>query len=123
VAYGFGMAPAPVLNVLRTLADPTRLAIFEHIVSERRASVTDLTAFAGVSQPAVSQHLRALEEARLIAGRREGRNVFYAARPRGLAPLGSWLAQHEQLWGERVDRLDDYLQGLQRNEKPHAKKR
>ncbi|MGZ3509962.1 MAG: ArsR/SmtB family transcription factor [Vulcanimicrobiaceae bacterium] len=48
-------------------------------------SVTDLMSYAAVSQPAVSQHLRALQDARLITGRREGRNVYYTAQPRACA--------------------------------------
>ncbi|MGZ5120514.1 MAG: ArsR/SmtB family transcription factor, partial [Burkholderiales bacterium] len=103
------------------VAEPTRLAIFERIVSERRMSVTDLMSYAAVSQPAVSQHLRALQDARLITGRREGRNVYYTAQPRGLAPLEKWLRQYEQLWQQRVDRLDDYLQELQKSEKQRGK--
>ncbi|MGZ3521788.1 MAG: ArsR/SmtB family transcription factor [Vulcanimicrobiaceae bacterium] len=117
------MPNAAVVNVLRTLAEPTRLAIFERIVSERRMSVTDLMSYAAVSQPAVSQHLRALQDARLITGRREGRNVYYTAQPRGLAPLEKWLRQYEQLWQQRVDRLDDYLQELQKSEKQRGKNR
>jgi DNA-binding transcriptional ArsR family regulator len=69
-----------------------------------------------VSQPAVSQHVKALQDAHLIVGRRDGRNVFYRADPRGLAPLAQWVQHYERIWAQSFDRLDDYLQTMQRNE-------
>ncbi|HUA08388.1 MAG TPA: metalloregulator ArsR/SmtB family transcription factor [Candidatus Acidoferrales bacterium] len=101
---------------MRTLSDPTRRAIYERIVSAREASVRELTDRAGVSQPAVSQHLKVLQETRLIVGRREGRKTFYRADPRGLQPLAKWMEEHRRFWEESYDRLGSYLAELQRNE-------
>mgnify|MGYP001252825020 CR=1 FL=1 len=115
-------APAPDL-LLRTLADPTRRALFERIARSREATVVALTRHAGVSQPAISQHLKALQRARLVSGRRQGRNTYYRAELRGLAPLASWLQQYEAVWMSRLDRLDDYLHQMQRKEKNRARKR
>jgi len=102
--------------LMRTLSDPTRRAIFERIARGGETTVGVLTRAGRVSQPAVSQHVKALQDARLIVGRREGRNVFYRADPRGLAPLANWIRYYEQLWAQSFDRLDDYLQTMQRNE-------
>ncbi len=107
---------APVDSVMRTLSDPTRRAIYERIIAGGEATVRTLTDQAGVSQPAVSQHLKALLEARLVAGRKEGRNTFYRPDPRGLAPLAKWMEEHRRFWEESFDRLGDYLRELQRNE-------
>ena len=74
-------AAPPVADLMRTLADPTRLAIYQRIIAQRETTVGALTQYAGVSQPAVSQHVKALQDARLIDGRREGRNMFYRADP------------------------------------------
>ncbi len=109
--------------LMQALSDPTRRAIFEHIARAPETTVVALTRYAGVSQPAVSQHLKALRQARLIAGRRQGRNTFYHAESRGLAPLAAWLRQHEALWTQRLDRLEDYLHTVQRKEKNRARKR
>lgn len=109
--------------VMHALSDPTRRAIFEQIARGQEMTVVSLTRHAGVSQPAVSQHLKTLQHARLVIGRREGRNTFYRAEPRGLAPLATWLWQHEALWAQRLDRLEDYLQHLQRKEKNRGRKR
>lgn len=110
-------------TLMHALSDPTRRAIFEQIARAPETSVVTLTHYAGVSQPAVSQHLKALKQARLVTARRQGRNTYYRAEPRGLAPLAAWLRQHEALWAQRLDRLEDYLQHLQRKEKNRGRKR
>ncbi|HEV2260941.1 MAG TPA: metalloregulator ArsR/SmtB family transcription factor [Candidatus Rubrimentiphilum sp.] len=109
--------------LMRALSDPTRRAIFERIASSRETSVGALTQHARVSQPAVSQHLKTLLEARLVIARREGRNTYYRAQPRSLEPLAAWLQQYERIWTQRIDRLDSYLQDMQRKEKRRARKR
>jgi DNA-binding transcriptional ArsR family regulator len=86
-------AAADIAVVMRTLADPTRRAIYERIVAAGEVAAGALTRDARVSQPAVSQHLRALREADLVLERRDGRNVHYRAQPRGLAPLVDWLGE------------------------------
>jgi DNA-binding transcriptional ArsR family regulator len=92
------------LVLFQTLADPTRLAIFEH-VSRSESTVNALVERFPVSQPAISQHLSVLRRCGLVAHRRKGRNVLYQARPEGLAPLTDWLAHYRTFWPERLDRL------------------
>jgi DNA-binding transcriptional ArsR family regulator len=96
-------------NVMRALGDPTRRSLYEQIVASGESSVIDLTRSSTVSQPAVSQHLRALREVRLVAERREGRNTYYRADPEGLAPLVDWIGHYGQFWRERVDTLKTLL--------------
>jgi len=67
--------------VMRTLADPTRRAVFERIVKSEEITVAELTRGSGVTQSAISQHLRSLKAAGLIADRPEGRNVPLSRRP------------------------------------------
>ena len=99
-------------DLFRTLADPTRRAVFERLAGEGELSVGDLTAGAGVSQPAVSQHLAVLRQAGLVTERREGRYVRYAAAPEGLKPLADWMAHYAVFWRERFDRLEDLLKRM-----------
>jgi DNA-binding transcriptional ArsR family regulator len=111
------MPAAPtVTDLMRTLADPTRLAIYQRIIAERETTVGALTVHAGVSQPAVSQHVKVLADAHLIDGRREGRKMFYRADPRGLKPLGEWIRFYERFWEESFDRLDTYLKAVKAKE-------
>jgi DNA-binding transcriptional ArsR family regulator len=93
------------------LADPTRRAIIARL-AQGEATVQDLARPFSISQPAISRHLKVLEEAGLIETRIEG-----TARPRRLKPdaveaLWSWLGQYRALWETQFRRLDAVLDGL-----------
>jgi DNA-binding transcriptional ArsR family regulator len=100
---------AQITAVMKTLADPTRRAVFERIAREGEVAATGLVKGTKVSQPAVSQHLRALREAKLVAERRDGRHVLYRVTPNGLAPLIDWLGHYQAFWRERFDNLEQLL--------------
>jgi DNA-binding transcriptional ArsR family regulator len=99
-------------TVLRTLADPTRRAVFERIVGSKEITVVELTRGSGVTQGAISQHLKSLKKAGLVAERPEGRNVFYRAEPNGLVPLIDWTSQMAGFWQNRFDDLEDLLKRM-----------
>ncbi len=99
-------------TVLRTLADPTRRAVFERIVGSNEITVVELTRGSGVTQGAISQHLKSLKRAGLVAERPEGRNVFYRAEPKGLVPLIDWTSQMAGFWQSRFDDLEDLLKRM-----------
>lgn len=98
--------------LFRTLADPTRRAIFERLCREGDQTVTALTAEAGVSQPAVSKHLAVLKRAGLVCDRHEGRQTHYGARIEALAPLVDWTKQMSGFWHTRFDELEDLLRRM-----------
>ena len=105
------MTPAGQLStVIKSLADPTRRSVFERIAGEGEIAATALVKGSNVSQPAVSQHLRALRDAGLVTERREGRHIYYRAAPKGLAPLTDWLSRYEAFWRERLDHLEKLLE-------------
>ncbi len=91
----------PLDAVMRTLADPTRRAVFERIVRSGEITVAELTHGSGVTQSAVSQHLRSLKLAGLVVDRAQGRNVFYRPEQRGLAPLVDWMSHYGAFWQDR----------------------
>ncbi len=103
------MTPAPQDMLFRTLADPTRRAIFERLCREGEQTVGALTAQAGVSQPAVSKHLGVLKQAGLVRDRQDGRQTHYSPQPRALAPLLDWTEQMAGFWEGRMDGLADLL--------------
>jgi DNA-binding transcriptional ArsR family regulator len=105
------MNPTPEA-VFKTLADPTRRAIFERLCRDGEQTVWMLTDQAGVSQPAVSKHLGALKSAGLALDRHEGRQTHYRARPEGLAPLIDWIGLYGAFWRERFDRLEELLKRM-----------
>ena len=96
-------------TLFRTLADPTRRAIFERLCRDGEQTVGALTARAKVSQPAVSKHLGVLKQAGLVQDRKDGRQTHYSARPQALKPLGDWMTLHGAFWRDRFDRLEDLL--------------
>src|SRR4030088_1534200 len=96
---------AQVTVVAKTLADPTRRAVFERIARGGEGGGTSLVRGSKVSQPAVSQHLRALREAGLVTERRDGRHIHYRVAPKGLAPLIDWLRHHQTFLRDGVEKL------------------
>ena len=99
-------------TVMRTLADPTRRAILERIIRSDEISVAGLTHGSGVTQSAISQHLRTLKQAGLVADRAQGRNVYYHAEPKGLAPLVDWMSHYGVFWRERFTDLRTLLKEI-----------
>jgi DNA-binding transcriptional ArsR family regulator len=98
--------------LFRTLADPTRRALFERLCREGEHTVGALTAQAGVSQPAVSKHLGVLKRVGLVSDRHEGRQTHYRAHPDALAPLLDWTSQMAGYWERRFDDLEDLLRRM-----------
>lgn len=95
--------------LFRTLADPTRRALFERLCRQGEQTVGALTAQAGVSQPAVSKHLALLKEAGLVLDRHQGRQTHYSAQLGALAPLVDWTNQMAGFWETKFDGLEDLL--------------
>lgn len=93
-------------SLFKALSDGTRRALLEYLVREGEQSVHALTAVAGVSQPMVSRHLGKLKRAGLVTARRSGRETWYAARAKGLAPVVQWMAIYGALWSQRFTALD-----------------
>ena len=85
-------------NPLTALADPTRRAIFE-LVAERPSAVGELAGRLPVSRPAVSQHLKVLKEARLVADRPVGNRRIYQLDPSGIGALRAYL---DRFWNRSL---------------------
>jgi DNA-binding transcriptional ArsR family regulator len=98
--------------LFRTLADPTRRAIFERLCRDGEQTVASLTARAGVSQPAVSKHLGVLRLAGLVRDRHEGRQTHYSAQLGALAPLIDWTSRMTAFWEKRFDDLENLLKRM-----------
>jgi DNA-binding transcriptional ArsR family regulator len=93
-------------NALSALADPTRRAVFERLRAGP-ASVKDVAAALPVSRPAVSQHLKALKLAGLVADHAEGTRRVYQIDPGGLGELRRWL---DQFWDEALSAFKDEVE-------------
>ncbi|TCN29510.1 ArsR/SmtB family transcription factor [Sinorhizobium americanum] len=103
-------------STLSALADPTRRAIIARLAAGE-ATVNELAAPFDMSLPAVSKHLKVLERAGLIA---RGRNAQWRPcrlRAEPLKDIADWIGRYRQFWEGSFDRLDSYLNELQRNGK------
>ena len=98
-------------DIFRALADPTRRAIFEKLASGGR-NASALREGMEISQPAMSQHLAVLRNARLVRQERQGRFVNYEVDPNGLALIAGWLAKYRAYWPARVDALKTLLKDM-----------
>jgi DNA-binding transcriptional ArsR family regulator len=85
-------------KALNAFGDPTRRRVFERL-RHRARSVGEIADGMDVSRPAVSQHLKVLQEAGLVAVRAEGTRRLYSVEPRGIAALRSWL---DGFWDEAM---------------------
>ena len=110
------MARAPTTSdVFNAIAEVRRREILDALMAGEKA-VGTIVADLSLSQPQVSKHLRVLSEVGLVKCRAQGRHRLYSLEPARLRPLHEWLTTYEQMWNERLDRMDDYLQELQRRE-------
>ncbi|MFL6624435.1 MAG: ArsR/SmtB family transcription factor [Sulfurifustaceae bacterium] len=116
------MPSDPLSVTFAALADPTRRAILARLMSGE-APVTELAAPFDMSLPAVTKHLKVLENAGLIVRGREAqwRPCRLDAGP--LKDAAEWLDHYRRFWEQRLDRLDDYLRKLQAKEKKRGRKR
>jgi DNA-binding transcriptional ArsR family regulator len=106
---------ATTSDVFNAVADVHRRDILDVLMAGEKpvgTIVNDLS----MSQPQVSKHLRVLSEVGLVSCRAEGRRRLYRLEPARLRPVHEWLTRYEQAWNDRLDRMDDYLQELQRRE-------
>ncbi|SMD14100.1 metalloregulator ArsR/SmtB family transcription factor [Rhizobium sp. RU36D] len=99
-------------TVMRALSDPTRRSLYERLAGAEEMSVVELTRDSGVTQGAVSQHLKTLKLAGLVAERPEGRNTYYRVRPEGLQPLFDWMSHYGIFWRERFGNLRAILKDI-----------
>ena len=95
--------------VFGALADPTRRAMLRRI-SKGRACVTDLARPFQMSLPAVSKHLRVLENARILARERRGRVHQFRLESKPLHQAHQWIDRYREFWEDSLDSLADYLE-------------
>jgi DNA-binding transcriptional ArsR family regulator len=110
------LATADPTLIFRALGDPSRRAIFERLMEQGEQNVHALTKLSAISQPAVSKHLAVLRRAGLARARHSGRETFYSADRTGLAPMFDWMRFHQELWVTGLDRLDELLNQMEKDE-------
>lgn len=107
--------PDQLSNTFAALADPTRRAILARLASGE-ASVTELAKPFDMSMPAISKHLKVLEQAGLIAHGREAQWRPRRLEPTALKEVHDWVEHYRQFWEQSFDRLDAYLYKLKQEQ-------
>lgn len=102
------MRPIQQNDVFHAIAHPARRAILVTLKDGER-SASELAEPFRMSFPAISQHLRVLEDSALVTVRRDGRNRLYRLRPRPLRDVVSWIDEFAAFFGQRLDALGEYL--------------
>jgi DNA-binding transcriptional ArsR family regulator len=107
-----------VIATFELLAEPNRRRILD-LLRDSERSVGELVGRLGLSQPAVSKHLRVLRDSGLVDVRTDAQRRVYRLRPEPLREVDTWLEPYRRLWTERFDRLEQHLDAVQRatNEK------
>jgi len=95
-------------NVFHAIADANRRKILD-VLRVQECCVQELVPHLGITIGGVSQHLKVLQQAGLIALRKQGRYRFYRAAPQSLKEVHEWTAQYRRFWKSRLDRLGAYL--------------
>ena len=103
------------MDTFLALADPTRRHIVESLASGER-SFGELADQFTMSRPAVSQHLKVLREAGIVAARADAQRRIYRLSDGGLDEIDEWLKGVQKFWSQRLDRLEQVLNGPERNE-------
>ena len=116
------MPPDRLSTTFSALADPTRRAILARLALGE-TTVNELAKPFKISGPAVTKHLKVLENAGLITRSREAQRRPCRLEPQALKPVDAWLEDYRRLWHEQLDRLDDYLRTLQGKEKKRGRKK
>ena len=98
------------MDTFNALADPTRRHILEMLASKGRLSATAIAVKFKSSPPAISQHLKALREAKLVSVEKRAQQRLYQINPKKMEEIEHWVHQLAQQWKERFDRLDVLLQ-------------
>jgi DNA-binding transcriptional ArsR family regulator len=102
------MIDKELTTVFAALADPTRRAIIKRLASGE-ASAGELAEPFGISKPAISKHLKALEKANLIVRKKDAQWHRFQLRSDSLKAASDWIAQYREFWEDRLDALADYL--------------
>jgi DNA-binding transcriptional ArsR family regulator len=102
-------------DVFSALADPTRRQLISWLAA-RPATATELAGRLPISRQAVTKHLAVLDDARLLAKERQGREVLYRLDAERLATASEWIATVSARWEARIGRLKRYLEEGERHE-------
>jgi DNA-binding transcriptional ArsR family regulator len=108
-------------DVFQAIADPTRREIIS-LIATRHLNLNSIAGEFNISRPAISKHIRILNECGLIRIRKEGRERYCEAKLSSLHEVAGWVAQYRQFWELKLDALEKYLETIQEKNATGKKK-
>lgn len=96
-------------NIFNALADSSRRKILTMLI-DKEMHVNEIAGHFKFSRPAVSKHLRILQESKLVIPRREGRERFYRVNPKPLKEVNKWLEYFEKFWDDKLTSLKNFIE-------------
>ncbi|PFJ19520.1 transcriptional regulator [Bacillus cereus] len=97
-------SPAAKYDVFQAIADPTRREVLR-LLSDKELPISKITAHFPMSRTAIVKHLHILSEAKLVSGRKNGREKIYRLQPEPLEELQQWLSYYERFWDNKLSML------------------
>jgi len=104
---------ATTADAFNAVAEPQRRRILV-LLKGRERPVNELAHALRITQPRTSKHLRVLREVGLVDVREAGQQRLYRLDARGLRPVHDWVSGFEELWGQRLDQLNEYVRKQQK---------
>ena len=99
-------------DVFQAIADPVRRDIIK-LLAEEVLTVNAIADKFDVSRPAISKHLRILNECGIVEINQKGRERYCQIQPKNLIPAFLWIEQYKSLWEDKIDSFEQYLNKLQ----------
>ena len=103
-------------DVFQAIADPTRRQILD-LLAHEQLNINDVADNFDISRPAVSKHIKILQECKLIKPEYSGREIYYHFNPKKMQELDKWLAQFRKTWETRFNQLDKVLSTIKKQKK------
>ncbi len=99
-------------DVFQAIADPIRRDIIE-LLSHESLSINAVAEKFDISRPAISKHIKILNECGIVSIHQQGRERYCQIRPQQLFEVADWVEQHRKLWETKLDSFENYLNQLQ----------
>ena len=109
-------------DVFQAIADPTRRQIID-LIARKSMNLNAIANNFDITRPAISNHIRILNECGIITIEQIGRERFCKIRPGHLKEVSDWVGRYQELWEQRVDSFEEYLYQLKSKRSKHGRKK
>ncbi|WP_057765082.1 ArsR/SmtB family transcription factor [Cytobacillus praedii] len=101
-------------DVFQAIADPTRREVLR-LLSQKEMPISKITVYFPISRTAIAKHLHVLSDAKLISGRKEGREKIYQLHPEPLEEVQQWISFYEKFWSNKLSILKHIVENDDKN--------